>query len=146
MDAENLIWINDSLSIPRAELGWRFDTSGGPGGQHANRSATRVTLLFDVAHSPSLDAETRARLLQRLQARLDRQGVLQISVQDSRSQQQNRETAVARFQTLLGAALARRKKRRPTRPSQAAQERRLAHKKNRGRRKQERRRDYSNDN
>ena len=63
MDAENLIWINDSLSIPRAELGWRFDTSSGPGGQHANRAATRVTLLFDVAHSPSLDAETRARLL-----------------------------------------------------------------------------------
>ena len=138
MDDENLIRINDEVAIPVAELNFRFTTSSGPGGQHANRSATRVVLLFDVAQSPSLTDEVRGRLLEKLATRLDKEGVLQISVQDSRSQMQNRELAVARFQGLLHEALQKRKKRRKTKPSKAAQEARLTEKKKHGKRKQDR--------
>jgi ribosome-associated protein len=137
------ISINRGLTIPAAELSFRFSTSSGPGGQHANKSETRVTLLFDVAQSPSLTEAQRALIRQRLKSRLDRSGVLQISVQDSRSQHKNRETAVARFQSLLAAALAPRKKRRKTRPSRAANEKRIQAKKQRGQRKQDRGRDWS---
>ena len=138
MDDENLIRINDEVAISTAELSFRFTTSSGPGGQHANRSATRAILLFDVAQSPSLTDEVRARLLEKLAARLDKDGVLQIQVQDSRSQVQNRELAIERFQQLLAEALKKRKKRRKTKPSKAAQEARLAAKKKHGKRKKER--------
>ena len=94
----DLIPINQTLSVPESELQFRFSTGGGPGGQHVNKTATRVTLLFDVANSPSLDEETRVRLLDRLASRLDRRGLLHIDVHESRSQWQNRATAVARFQ------------------------------------------------
>lgn len=141
---QNVVVINERVQIPLSELEFRFDPSSGPGGQHANRSATRVTLLFDLRHSPSLDEATRARLLQKLGPRLDKEGVLQVQAQDSRSQHQNRETAVARFQALLAGALIRRKKRKPSRPSKAAEERRLAEKKKRGRLKQERSRKWEN--
>ena len=138
MDDENLIRINNEVTIPATELSLRFTTSSGPGGQHANRSATRVVLSFDVAQSPSLTDEVRARLLEKLATRLDKEGVLQISAQDSRSQVQNRELAITRFQELLMKALQKRKKRRKTKPSKAAQEARLAEKKKHGKRKQDR--------
>jgi ribosome-associated protein len=138
MDDEKLIPINDEVAIPLAELTFRFTTSSGPGGQHANRSATRAVLLFDVAQSPSLTEEVRARLLQKLASRLDKEGVLQIQAQESRSQVQNRELAVERFQALLADALKKRKRRRKTKPSKAAQEARLAEKKKHGKRKQDR--------
>ncbi len=135
---ENVIVINDNLSIPLAELQFRFSTSSGPGGQHANRSATRVTLLFDVAQSPSLDEPTRERLFTNLAAQLDKDGVLQIHVQVTRSQYQNREIAIMRWQQLLAAALKPRKRRRKTKPNRAAIEKRLAEKKQRGQIKKER--------
>ena len=139
MDEESLIFINEQVSIPASELTFRFSTSSGPGGQHVNRSATRVTLLFDVAQSPSLDETSRGRLLQKLASRLDKTGVLHIAAQDSRSQRRNRETAVLRFRLILANALKRPKRRRKTKPSRAAVEKRLANKKKRGQRKQERR-------
>ncbi|MCA9971041.1 MAG: aminoacyl-tRNA hydrolase [Anaerolineales bacterium] len=142
MPDENVISINAEVQIPLAELQFRFTTSSGPGGQHANRSATRVTLLFDVANSPSLPEAARARLLAKLAPRLDKDGVLHVDVQESRSQYQNRETAVLRFQTILANALKVPKKRRKTRPSRAAVERRLEEKKQRGQRKRERGRDW----
>jgi len=138
MADEQLIPINAELSIPLAELSFRFSTSSGPGGQHVNKSATKVTLLFDVTNSPSLPEEVRARLLQKLENRLDKEGVLQLHVQLSRSQHRNRETAVSLFQKLLAEALKKKKKRRRTKPSAAAQEKRLAEKKKRGERKRER--------
>ena len=134
----DLIVINDKLALPAAELQFRFTTGGGPGGQHVNKTATRVTLLFDVANSPSLDEATRACLLDRLASRLDRRGVLHIDVQESRSQWQNRTTAVARLQQLLAEALTVQPERRPTRPSRRARQERLADKKRRGTVKQER--------
>jgi ribosome-associated protein len=142
MDNSDIV-INRGLTIPASEISFRFSTSSGPGGQHANKSETRVTLLFDVAQSPSLTEAQRALIQQRLGSRLDSSGVLQISVQDSRSQHKNRETAVARFQAMLAAALAPRKKRRKTRPSRAAQEKRLQAKKRRGQKKRDRGRDWS---
>lgn len=139
---DTVIIINERVRIPAAELQFRFSTSSGPGGQHANRSATRVTLLYDVARSPSLDEASRARLLEKLAHRLDKDGVLHIDVQDSRSQHHNRETAVLRFQLILANALQRPKRRRRTKPNQAAIEARLAEKKRRSRRKQERRQQW----
>ncbi|MEM7116832.1 MAG: alternative ribosome rescue aminoacyl-tRNA hydrolase ArfB [Chloroflexota bacterium] len=139
MSDSDAIFINQKLSIPVSELTFRYSTSSGPGGQHANRAATRVTLLFNVAQSPSLPDDIRARLLTRLATRLDKEGVLQIQAQDSRSQHRNRETAVSRFQTLLASALIKRKKRRPTKPSRAAKERRLNDKKKQSQKKQGRR-------
>jgi ribosome-associated protein len=128
---ENLIVINENLSIPADELQFRFSTSSGPGGQHANRSSTRVTLLFNVAQSPSLNEPTRERLLKNLTSYLDREGVLQIHVQDTRSQYQNREIAIQRWQQLLATALKPRKRRYKTNPNRAAIEKRLAEKKQR---------------
>ncbi len=136
------IVINEKVRIPLSELQYRFSTSSGPGGQHTNKAATRVTLLFDVAQSPSLDDETRRILLKRLTAYLDKEGVLQLHVQDSRSQHQNREIANGRFRDILAAALIRRKRRRPTRPSRAAVEKRLQTKKRQSQRKKERRQRY----
>ena len=139
MDDESQIAINEQLTIPVRELEFRFSQSSGPGGQHVNKSSTQVTLLFDVAQSPSLDDATRARLLDKLASRLTKEGVLQISAQDSRSQHQNREAAIARFQAVLSAALRRPKARRKTKPSRAAVEKRLEAKRQRGLRKRERR-------
>ncbi len=139
---ENVLVINEQVRIPLAELEFRFSTSSGPGGQHANRSATRVTLSFDVAGSPSLPEDARERLLHRLASRLSKEGVLQLDVQESRSQLQNRETAVLRLQTILANALQQPKKRRRTRPSRAAIEKRLAAKKRHSQKKQDRRQEW----
>lgn len=135
---DNILFINEQLQIPLAELEFRFSGSSGPGGQHVNKTATKVTLLFDIAQSPSLTAEQRARLLKKLANRVDKEGVLQIQAQDSRSQARNRATAVTRFQEMLAEALKKRKKRKKSRPSAAAIEARLAEKKKRSQRKQER--------
>lgn len=125
-----------------SELTFRFSTSSGPGGQHANKAETRVTLLFDVAQSSALDEEMRERLLKKLENRLDREGVLQLSVQDSRSQHRNRETAVARFQQTLADALLREKKRKKSKKPRAADEKRLEEKRKQSEKKRSRNRDW----
>jgi ribosome-associated protein len=140
--SENDVVINENVTIPQWELSFSFSPSGGPGGQHANRSSTRVTLFFDVANSPSLNDEQRARVKKRLASRIDQDGILQLSSQDSRSQHRNRQDVIERFQQLLAQALKRRPKRRKTRPSAAANERRLREKKRRGRLKRDRGRDW----
>lgn len=139
----DLIPINETLSLPESELQFRFSTGGGPGGQHVNKTATRVTLLFDVANSPSLDEETRVRLLDRLASRLDRRGLLHIDVHESRSQWQNRATAVARFQRVLAEALVEQAERRPTRPTRQSREQRLEEKKRRSAVKRDRQQRWS---
>lgn len=141
----NTLIINDCLAVPLAELEFRFSASSGPGGQHVNKAETKITLFFDVAHSPSLSESQRARLLEKLASRLDNNGVLQVSAQTQRSQHQNRAEALARLQKLLADALVIPRKRRPTKPSQAAQERRIQAKQQRGKRKQDRGRDWFKD-
>jgi ribosome-associated protein len=134
------IVISDQLAIPAAELHFRFSRSSGPGGQHVQRSATRVELLFDVAHSPSLTEPQRQRILQRLAGYIDGDGELRIVSSATRSQLENRVDVILRFQLLMAAALRRRKHRVPTQPSTAARERRLAEKKGRSQVKSARRR------
>lgn len=125
------IRITRTLSIPEAEIDVSFARAGGPGGQHVNTSSTKVELRFDVATSPSLTEEQRARLLERLSSRLTNDGVLVLHASEHRSQTRNREAVVARFAELLRDALRTSKLRRPTRPSRGAKERRLDEKKRR---------------
>ncbi len=138
-DLQPKITINDRLAIPESELNFRFSRSSGPGGQHVQKSDTRVELLFDVARSPSLTDEQRSRILERLATQIDGEGVLRVVSSATRSQLENREEAVARFQALLAAALHVRKRRKPTKPSPAAREARLAEKKVRSQHKAARR-------
>jgi len=135
----DLVRITDTVSIPISELHFRFARSGGPGGQHVNRSATQVELLFDVAGSPSLDEAQRQRVLTKLKSRIDKEGVLHLVSQETRSQLRNREEAVERFQELMRDALHVPKSRRPTRPSRAVRKRRLEEKRRRSGTKRDRR-------
>jgi ribosome-associated protein len=117
--------------IPEGELGWRFSRSSGPGGQGVNTTDSRVELIFDVAASTALTDQQRARVLQRLANRLV-DGVLTVVASEYRSQLRNRDAARARLDAMLRAALAPDPPtRRPTRPSRAARERRLADKRRR---------------
>ncbi len=120
--------------IPDAEVRWRFDTSGGPGGQHANRSNTRVELIFDVSSSHAFDEHMRDHLVEKLGAEI------RISEQGSRSQTTNRKRAVRRLHAILEeAARPAPTQRRPTRPSRSARRRRLDEKRARGLTKKHRR-------
>ena len=135
---EKVLRITDTLSIPLSEFRFRFVRSSGPGGQHVNRSATRVELLFDVASSPSLTEAQRERALKALAPYIDSEGVLHLVSQTFRSQLRNREEVVERFRTLMHRAMRVPKRRRPTRPSRTAQERRLASKRRRSEIKRQR--------
>ena len=119
------------MLIPEGELGWRFSRSSGPGGQGVNTTDSRVELIFDVTASTALSEQQRARVLQRLSHRLV-DGVLTVVASEHRSQLRNRDAARARLDAMLRAALAPDPPtRRPTRPSRAARERRLADKRRR---------------
>jgi len=133
------LYVNDQLSIPLVELTFRFSRSSGPGGQHLQKTSTRVELLFDVAGSPSLTDYQRVRIRERLASHIDSAGVLHLVAQSERSQLRNREEVVGRFQALVRGALKRRKIRRPTQPTAASIERRLRAKRKRGGVKQMRR-------
>jgi ribosome-associated protein len=109
-------------SIPEAEIEERFDTSGGPGGQHANRTETAVTIRFDIAAS-SLPEATQKRLMRRLGP------VVEVTASDTRSQWRNREIVRERLKQRLEQALVVEKPRKKTKPSKAAKERRMADKK-----------------
>jgi len=141
----NSLTINEQLTIPLAELAFRFAASSGPGGQHVNKAETKVVVLFDVAHSPSLSEEQRGRILIQLATRIDKDGVLAVTSQVHRSQHQNRAETLLRLQKLLAGALQVQKRRRPTKPSLASQERRQAAKKRRGAEKKNRGRDWLRD-
>jgi ribosome-associated protein len=141
------VWVDDrlqvtaSVALPRAELGWRFSRSSGPGGQSVNTTDSRVELLFDLANTTALPAHLKARALERLMSRLV-DGVLVITAAEHRSQLQNRRAAEARLVALLADAVAPPgRPRRPTRPSRGAVEARLNAKRRRGLVKRQRRAD-----
>jgi ribosome-associated protein len=120
-------------AIPEDELTFTASRSGGPGGQHVNKVSSRITLLWDLEASPSLDPEQKNAVRHRLRRRISDEGVLRLSVSDSRSQAANRRLAVERFVDLLAAALAPRKPRTATRPTAGSREKRLTQKKERSR-------------
>ncbi len=131
MDDSSFLRIADDLFLPRTELGYRASRSGGPGGQHANTSSTRVELVWDVAGSPTLTGAQRERILDRLGNRISSEGVLQLAEGGSRSQHQNKEEVTERLVSLLKEALHVPRPRRKTRPSRASRERRRRAKKRR---------------
>lgn len=121
--------ISPDLTISDSELTYRATRAGGPGGQHVNTSSTRVELWWDLAGSPSLSDDQRRWLTTRLAGRIDSEGWLRLVSTGSRSQLQNRKEVTERFRILLSQALVVPKKRKKTRPTKAAKERRLAGKK-----------------
>jgi ribosome-associated protein len=127
--------ITASLEIPLSELKFEFSRSGGPGGQHVNKVATRVDLLFDVRNSSVLSYEQKGRIEEALGARIDGRGTLRLTAGGSRSQWKNREDAVRRFALLLRQALKPRVRRVPTKPSGSSREKRMSAKKIRGAKK-----------
>jgi ribosome-associated protein len=123
-----MLEITPTLAIPDDELVERFVRSSGPGGQNVNKVSTAVELRFDVANSPSLPEEVRARLLARRDRRITDDGVLVLSAQRFRTQDRNREDARERLAAVITAALHGPKKRIATKPSRGAKERRLGEK------------------
>jgi len=131
--------VSRSIEIPERELRWRFSRSSGPGGQSVNTADSRVELSFDVSTSSALGPVQRSRALERLAGRLV-DGVLTIAASEERSQLRNREAARERLARLLAEAVAPPPpKRRPTKPSRRAVERRLEAKRLRARTKRLRR-------
>jgi ribosome-associated protein len=119
--------------IPLDEIEWQTSRSGGPGGQHANTSDTRVEVRFDVNASQSLGPRQRARLLERLGP------VVRATASDSRSQARNREIALERLRQRLAEGLRVERPRRATKPTKAARVRRLDAKRRQSVRKRDRR-------
>lgn len=127
--------VSRSLRIPVAELEVRTGPSGGPGGQHANRSHTRVEVRFDIEASPSLGPRQRERLLERLGP------TVRVVTDDHRSQARNRTLAFERLAGRLAAALRVDPPRRPTKPTRGSVERRLEEKRRQSTRKSDRKSD-----
>ena len=133
------IRVNDSVVIPRDEIGARATRSGGAGGQHVNTSSTRIELVWNVSTSRALDDAQRARVLHKLSSRLDGEANVRVVASDRRSQRQNRESAELRLAELVRDALIVPKKRRATKPSRAAKQARLDSKRRLSDKKRERR-------
>jgi ribosome-associated protein len=131
--------ITPTLAIDDSEIEERFVRASGPGGQNVNKVSTAVQLRFDAARSSSLDEATRERLRALAGSRMTADGVLVIDARSFRTQGQNREDARARLAELLRQATIRPRRRRKTRPSLAAKERRLTGKKQRADTKRARR-------
>jgi len=139
MPDTTMLEVSAELRLPLAELEYRATRSGGPGGQHVNTSSTRVELAWDVAGSPTLTPEQRARLLQRLASRLDGAGRLRLVSSTSRSQLRNREEVTERLRRVLEEGLRVPKARKRTKPSRAAKAARLEGKRHRSATKRDRR-------
>ncbi len=133
-----LIFDEMPFTIPPSELRFRTARSGGPGGQHVNKTSTKVEVLWNVALSESLSEAQRERLLAKLSTRIDVRGMLRVASTDSRSQLQNRETAVNRINEIVRRSLRVPKPRKKTRPPRRAVENRLAEKKKRAKKKEDR--------
>jgi ribosome-associated protein len=131
--------IKDKFFIDEKEIMETFIRSSGPGGQNVNKVETAVQIRFDVAHSSSLPDDVRARLMVMLQSRLTKDGVLIITAQRYRTQDQNRQDARHRLAELIYRATIPVKKRIPTKPTRSSRETRLAAKSHRSHIKQGRR-------
>lgn len=119
------------MVIPEAEIEMRFTTSGGPGGQHANKSSTKVELVWNPLKSSVLSERQRSLLRSHLRHRMNNAGEIRVSGDSSRSQLRNRQEAERRLARLIGEALRPRKVRRATKPTTGSRERRLRDKRHR---------------
>ncbi|MEE3001227.1 MAG: alternative ribosome rescue aminoacyl-tRNA hydrolase ArfB [Planctomycetota bacterium] len=133
-----MIQISRSLRIPDSELRLEYSRSTGPGGQNVNKLETRVTILFDVEGSPSLSETQRDRIHATLRTRITKKGILRVTSQRHRTQAANRNAAMERFIDLLRDAIKPVRKRKPTKPTRASNQRRLDSKKKRGESKRDR--------
>ena len=137
--ARNLLAVNESLSIPRTELDVRVSRSSGAGGQHVNKTSSRVEIFWNVVGSRALSEEQRARPREKLASRLTTEGSIRVVASDMRSQSRNRELAEERLADLVRRALVIPRKRRATKPTRAAKEARLDSKKRHSTKKRDRR-------
>jgi ribosome-associated protein len=128
------IQVTKDVAVPLEEIELRFSRSSGPGGQHAQKTETRVEAVFDVAASAALSDAQKTRILERVGP------TVRAVAQEERSQWRNREVALERLAAAIGEALRVRRKRRPTKPTAAAEQRRLEEKRGRSERKRLRRR------
>ncbi|MDQ3728451.1 MAG: aminoacyl-tRNA hydrolase [Actinomycetota bacterium] len=136
--ADNLE-ISPKLAIPLREIELRASRSSGPGGQHANVTASRIEAVFEIERSATLSAEQKERLAHRFGKRVT------AVAQDARSQARNRDLALERLAERIRSGFARRRPRTATRPGRSARERRLTEKRQRSERKRERQRPSADD-
>ncbi|HUF65762.1 MAG TPA: alternative ribosome rescue aminoacyl-tRNA hydrolase ArfB [Gemmatimonadaceae bacterium] len=131
--------MTDRIVIPLREIDVRVSRASGPGGQHVNKTSSRVELFWNVRESAVLSDDQRERLLRKLGSRLSSEGTLRVVAAATRSQHRNRELAEQRLQDTVNRALSVPKKRRPTAPTAASREARLASKHRHSRKKELRR-------
>jgi ribosome-associated protein len=136
--SENVLAVNDSVAIPRAELDVRVSRSSGAGGQHVNKTSSRVEIFWNIPASRALTDDQRVRLLDKLSSRLTSEGSIRVVASDMRSQSRNRDLAEDRLAELVRRALLVPRKRKPTRPTRAAKEARLETKKRHSNKKRNR--------
>lgn len=134
-----MLEINDRIRIPDDEFSFTYVRSGGPGGQNVNKVASKAVLRWNVADSPSLPDDIKARLHQQQRRRISGEGDLLITSQRYRDQERNRLDCLEKLAEMLRAAAVTPKARRKTKPSRGAKERRLAKKRHRSDRKTSRR-------
>jgi ribosome-associated protein len=137
--AENLLQVNDTLSIPRSELDVRVSRASGAGGQHVNKTSSRVEIFWNIPGSRALSEEQRFRLTEKLASKLTTEGSIRVVASDMRSQSRNRDLAEERLADLVRRALIIPKRRRATKPTRAAKEARLESKKRHSTKKRDRR-------
>ena len=137
--ARNLLAVNESLSIPRTELDVRVSRSSGAGGQHVNKTSSRVEIFWNIVGSRAVSEEQRARLREKLASRLTTEGSIRVVASDMRSQSRNRELAEERLAEMIRRALMVPRKRKATKPTRAAKEARLDSKKRHSTKKRDRR-------
>ncbi len=128
-----------TASLLASELAFSTSRSGGPGGQNVNKVNTKVTLKFDVAQSKVLTPEEKALISEKFSSRLTNEGVLVLVSQDKRSQLENKEAVIAKFNKLITKAFEIKKKRKPTKPTKASVQKRIHEKKHQGEKKKWRR-------
>jgi ribosome-associated protein len=123
-----MIFVTDAIGLDEAEIDIKAARASGPGGQHVNKTSSAIELRFDVANSPSLAADVKARLTKIAGSRMTLDGELLIFAQSHRSQEMNRQDAIGRLVALIQKAAEAPKPRKRTRPTKASKERRLASK------------------